>query len=185
MTLPRSTALIVIDVQIGMDDPVWGERNNPGAEANIARLLTSWRESDRPIFHIQHLSTNEQSPLRPGAPGVEIKDEAKPLWHEPVITKRVNSAFIGTDLETRLRQRGIATVVICGLTTNHCVETTTRMAGNLGFLTYLAGDACATFDRVGPDGVPYSAAQIHAVSLASLHGEFATVSSTSALIAEL
>lgn len=185
MTLPRTAALIIIDVQTGMDHPKWGARNNPDAEANVARLLSAWRESDRPIFHIQHLSTSEESPLRPGAPGVEIKDEAKPLWHEPVITKRVNSAFIGTDLEARLRQRGIGTVVICGLTTNHCVETTTRMAGNLGFVTYLAGDACATFDRTGPDGISYPAAQIHSVSLANLHGEFANVTSTVAIIADL
>jgi nicotinamidase-related amidase len=185
MPLPRSTALIVIDVQEGFDHPKWGPRNNPGAEANIARLLAAWRESDRPIFHIQHLSTTPGSPLQPGLPGVEIKEAAKPLWHEPVITKRVNSAFIGTDLEARLRQRGIQTVVICGLTTNHCVETTTRMAGNLGFVTHLAGDACATFDRMGPDGVTYTAEQIHAVSLANLHNEFATVRATDQILSDL
>jgi nicotinamidase-related amidase len=185
MPLPRSTALIVIDVQEGFDHPKWGPRNNPGAEANIARLLAAWRESDRPIFHIQHLSTTPGSPLQPGLPGVEIKESAKPLWHEPVITKRVNSAFIGTDLEARLRQRGIQTVVICGLTTNHCVETTTRMAGNLGFVTHLAGDACATFDRMGPDGVTYTAEQIHAISLANLHNEFATVRATDQILSDL
>lgn len=185
MPLPHTTALIVIDVQVGFDDPKWGARNNPDAEPNVARLLTAWRESERPIFHVQHLSTEEGSPLQPGLPGVEIKEIAKPLWHEPVITKRVNSAFIGTDLEARLKQRGIGTVVICGLTTNHCVETTTRMAGNLGFVTYLAGDACATFDRVGPDGVHYPAAHIHALSLANIHGEFATVRSTSEMLEDL
>lgn len=185
MTLPRSTALIVIDVQQGFDHPRWGARNNPDAEANVARLLAAWRESERPVFHIQHLSTDEDSPLQPGQPGVEIKEIVRPLWHEPVITKRVNSAFIGTDLEARLRQRGIQTLVICGLTTNHCVETTTRMAGNLGFATYLVGDACATFDRVGPDGVTYPAEQIHAVSLASLHGEFATVQTTDEILGQL
>jgi nicotinamidase-related amidase len=185
MSLPRATALIVIDVQAGFDHPKWGKRNNPNAEENVAKLLAAWRESERPIFHIQHLSTEEDSPLQPGRPGVEIKEIVKPLWHEPVITKRVNSAFIGTDLEARLRQRMVKTVVLCGLTTNHCVETTTRMAGNLGFDTYLAGDACATFDRVGPDGVTYAAEQIHAISLANLHGEFATVSSTEAIIGDL
>jgi nicotinamidase-related amidase len=185
MSLPRATALIVIDVQVGFDSPCWGPRNNPDAEKNVAKLLAAWRESDRPIFHIQHLSVDEDSPLQPGRPGVEIKEIAQPLWHEPVITKRVNSAFIGTELESRLRQRMIKSLVICGLTTNHCVETTTRMAGNLGFETYLASDACATFDRVGPDGQTYPADQIHAVSLANIHGEFATVSTTAELIADL
>ncbi len=185
MPLPRATALIVIDVQVGFDSPIWGTRNNPNAEQNVARLIAAWRESDRPVFHIQHLSVNESSPLQPGLPGVEIKEIAAPLWHEPVITKRLNSAFIGTELEARLRQRGLLTVVVCGLTTNHCVETTTRMAGNLGFDTYLASDACAAFDRMGPDGVNYPAEQIHSVSLASMHGEFATVMTTEAIIADL
>ena len=175
----------MVDVQYGLDDPGYGRRNNPGAEANIARLLAGWRESNRPIFHIQHLSTREDSPLAPGGPGVEIKAEAKPLWHEPVITKRVNCAFVGTDLEARLRQRGIATLLICGLTTNHCVDATTRMAGDLGFTTYLAGDAAATFDRVGPDGVLYPAEQIHGVCLASLQDEFATVVTTDEALSAL
>lgn len=182
--LPTTAALVVIDVQQGFDDPRWGRRNNPDAEANVARLLAAWRETTRPIFHIQHLSAQPDSPLQPGQPGAEIKAEARPLWHEPVITKRVNSAFIGTDLEARLRQRGINTVVVCGLTTNHCVETTTRMAGNLGFAAYLASDACAAFDRVGPDGITYPAEQIHAVTLANLHGEFATVRTTDELLSD-
>ena len=185
MPLPHATALIVIDVQQGFDHPKLGRRNNPDAESNVARLLAAWRESDRQIYHIQHLSTDDESPFQPGLPGVDHKEIAKPLWHEPIITKRVNSAFIGTDLETRIRQRMIKTLVICGLTTNHCVESTTRMAGNLGFETHLAGDACAAFDRVGPDGVTYPAEQLHAVSLANLHGEFATVQTTDDIIAAL
>lgn len=185
MPLPHATALIVIDVQEGFDHPQWGRRNNPDAEANVARLLAAWRASERPILHIQHLSTEPGSPLQPGLPGVEIKEAVKPLWHEPVITKRVNSAFIGTDLEARLRQRNVKTVVICGLTTNHCVETTTRMSGNLGFATHLVSDACATFDRVGPDGVTYSAEQLHAVTMANLHGEFATIRATDEILADL
>lgn len=182
VVLPQDTALIVIDVQRGFDDPRWGRRNNPDAEENIARLLAAWRRTGRPIVHIQHHSRSPQSPLRPGQPGNDIKDVARPLPGEPVIPKRVNSAFIGTDLERRLRAAGIGTVVIAGLTTDHCVATTTRMAGNLDFETYLVADATATFDRVGPDGVRYAAEQVHAVSLASMHEEFATVIDTAALL---
>lgn len=179
--LPRSAALLVVDVQQGFDDPFWGRRNNPDAEAQIAILLHAWRHTKRPVIHIQHMSTSPTSPLRPGQPGNAIKQIAYPLPDEPIITKRVNSAFIGTDLENRLGHLGAETLVIVGLTTNHCVSTTARMAGNFGFTTYVVSDATATFDRVGPDGVLYRAEEIHAISLASLHDEFATVVNTVAL----
>lgn len=185
MALDKNAALIIIDVQRGFDDPQWGRRNNPEAEANIARLLQAWRESGRPVYHVQHLSREPGSPLRPESPGCDFKDEVRPLDGEPIVQKHVNSAFIGTDLEDQLRRSGIDTVVITGLTTNHCVSTTTRMAGNLGFNTYVVGDAAATFDRLGPDGRLFPAEQVHDVSLASLHEEFATVTTTADVLALL
>lgn len=180
--LDRDTALIVIDVQDGLDDPVWGRRNNPDAESNMARLLADWRAKGRPIFHVQHMSQRSTSPLRPNQPGNAIKRIVAPQGDEPVIQKTVNSAFIGTDLTERLWEAGIQSVVIVGLTTNHCVETSARMAGNLGFTTFVVDDATATFDRTGYDGVQYPAETVHAVSLASLHGEFATVVKTDQLL---
>jgi nicotinamidase-related amidase len=183
--LPENAALVVVDVQKGMDDPALGNRNNPWAEENVARLLKAWRETGRPIFHVQHLSTMPDSPLRAGTPGAGIKDQAKPLADEPVIHKAVNSAFIGTDLEPRLLREGIGVLVLAGLTTNHCVETTARMAGNLGFDTYFVSDATATFDRTGPDGTLHRAEDIHAMTLANLHGEFATVVETRSVLGML
>ncbi|MFI5349906.1 MAG: cysteine hydrolase family protein [Elusimicrobiota bacterium] len=180
--MDQNTALIIIDVQNGFDDPSWGRRNNPGAEAAIERLLGAWREAKRPILHVQHLSRNPASPLRPGQRGVEIKDAVKPLPGEAVITKQVNSAFIGTNLEDRLRRAGIKNLVLTGLCTDHCVSTTTRMAANLGFGAIVPADACATFDRTGHDGKVYSAEEIHRTALASLHGEFATVVVSDALL---
>ena len=180
--LPANAALIIVDVQKGFDDPRWGRRNNPEAEANIARLLDVWRRSRRPIFHIQHGSRHKDSPLSPSAGGHEFKEIVKPRQSELVIQKCVNSAFIGTDLELKLRESGIGTIVIVGLTTDHCVATTARMAGNLGFDTYVVSDATATFDRQGPDGRHYGAEEVHAVNLASLNGEFAVVVSSKQLL---
>jgi len=173
--LPQDAGLIIVDVQKGFDDAKWGSRNNPDAEQKIAALLAAWRSTGRPVFHVQHLSKLEDSPLSPRNPGCEIKEIVRPREQEPVFQKHVNSAFIGTQLENTLRQRGIRTVVIVGLTTPHCVSTTARMAANLGFEVLMASDASAAFDTAGPDGKRYSAEEIHRISLATLHGEFATV----------
>jgi len=175
---PTNAALIIVDVQKGFDDPRWGRRNNPQAESNIQRLLEAWRKSHMPVFYIQHCSKVADSPLRPGTPGNEIKDIVAPLSEEPVVRKNVNSAFIGTDLESQLRRKRIGTLVIVGITTDHCVSTTARMARNMGFDVYVVSDATSTFDRVGPDGTTYKAEVIHDVNLASLHNEFATVVNT-------
>ena len=181
-SIPRTAALIIVDVQKGFEEPYWGQRNNPEAEENIARLLDAWRRTGRPIYHIQHQSTKPNSTLRPGYVGSEIKEIVRPLGGEPVLQKNVNSAFIGTDLEARLRGGSQDTVVITGLTTDHCVSTTTRMAANLGFKAYVVADGTATFERTGYDGRHYEAEDIHAMELTSLNGEFATIVDTAALL---
>lgn len=178
----QNTALIIIDVQKGFDEPVWGERNNPQAEDNIVRLLEAWRKHRRPIFHVQHMSLSPTSPLNPNHPGNAIKDALQPREGELLIQKNVNSAFIGTDLEQQLRQIGCNSLVIVGLTTPHCVSTTTRMAGNLGFETYLVSDATAAFALTGHDGRKFSAQEIHEVTLVTLNSEFATVVETNELL---
>lgn len=183
--IAENACLLLVDVQEGMDDPVWGRRNNPQAEPNISRLLSAWRETDRPVVIIQHLSRNPASPLAPDKPGVRLKPIVTPRPGEFHMTKRVNSAFIGTDLEELLRKNGWDTVVIAGLTTPHCCSTTARMAGNLGFSTYMAADAMAAFDLTGPDGRLVPAETIHQVELASLHGEFATVLDTDEIVRSL
>ena len=181
------TALIVVDVQRAFDEweAAGKRRNNPQALARIADLLGAFRDRGAPIFHIRHQGTRPNSSFLPDGSGYPVKDEAREIGEEPVIVKRVNSAFIGTDLETRLRAADIKALVICGATTNHCVETTTRMAGNLGFDTRLVRDATWTFDRVGPDGDVHSAEEIHAMTLANLNGEFARIVSAAEAIAAL
>jgi nicotinamidase-related amidase len=179
---PLDAVLIVVDVQQAFDDASWGSRNNPQAEANIAALLAGWRDTQRPVIHVRHRSARPDSLFHPDHAGFQAKPQAQALPGEPLIYKQVNSAFIGTDLEQRLRARGAATLVIVGITTDHCVSTSTRMAGNFGFDTYLVADATATFERVGPDGRRFSAEQMHDSALASLHGEFATVLSAAAAL---
>jgi len=173
-------ALLLIDIQDGIG---WEGRNNPDAEQQAARLLAAWRETGRPVIHVRHLSTEPASLLRPELPGSAIKQVVSPLEREPVVEKQVNSAFIGTGLEERLRSEGVDKVVIAGLTSDHCVSATARMAGDLGFDAYVVADATATFDRTGPDGEHLPAEQVHAVSLATLDGEFATVVKTEEVLA--
>lgn len=176
--LTDKTALIIIDVQDGLDDPKYGKRSTPDAEANMARLLADWRANHRPIFHIQHMSVNPDSPLRPELPGNAIKRMVAPQDGEPVLHKTVNNAFVGTDLERRLREDDIQSVVIVGLTTEHCVSTTARMAGDLGFTTIVVADATAAHEHRGYDGIQYPAETVHALSLVSLQDEFATILTT-------
>jgi nicotinamidase-related amidase len=179
----RSETLILIDVQNGFDHVCWGRRNNPDAEENIERLLDAWRRTGRPVIHVRHDSTSPSSPLRPGQPGNDLKEAVKPMPGEPVVSKAVNSAFIGTDLEERLRRSGTLAVVLVGITTNHCVSTTARMAANLGFDVRVVSDATATFDMRSPFGTLVPAEVMHEIGLTELHGEFASVVDTEAVIA--
>ncbi len=181
----REAALVVIDVQKAFDQWEAGgaRRNNPDAIHRIADLLAAFRTAGLPIFHIRHRGTSPDSSFNGVA--CEVKDEARERDGEPVLVKSVNSAFIGTDLEQRLRTAGIAAVVICGATSNHCVETTTRMAGNLGFDARFVQDATWTFDRSGPDGRLHSAAEIQAMTEANPSDEFAEIVTTREIVLAL
>ncbi len=177
-------ALILIDIQKGFDDiEYWGgQRNNPNAEENARELLKIWRKYQLPIFHIKHSSSNPKSLLHETNAGNEFKDIVAPIGNEPVIKKKVNSAFIGTNLKEQLDNLKITKLVLVGLTTDHCVSTTTRMAGNFGFDAFVVSDATATFNKIGFDGQNYPAELIHDTALASLNEEFATIVTTASLI---
>ena len=173
--MPREAALLVIDLQNAIDHPSWGERNNPQAEQNVAALLSAWRLTHRPIYHIRHDSAEPASHYRPGQAGNDFKPEARPLAGETIISKTTNSAFVATGLEARLRAAQQILVVVTGVITNNSVEATVRMAGNLGFETYLVEDACFTFGRKDWNGMWRTAAEVHGMSLANLNGEYYTV----------
>ncbi len=177
------TALLLIDVQKGINDTAYyggptGRRNNLDAESNILSMLEPWRKFGRRVAFTRHDSIEEGSPLKLSLesgeqlPGMEIKDGD--IW----VSKSVNSGFIGTSLELYLRRANIHRLVIAGYFTNVCVETTTRMAGNMGFDTYLVHDACATMNSVGIDGTDYDPQLVHDMAIASMHGEFCTAITT-------
>ena len=180
----KATALLLIDAQQAFGDPSWGPRNNPQAETNLGRLLAAFRAAGRPVIHVRHDSTEPGSTLRPGQPGNALMPGLEPAGEEPLFAKSVNSAFIGTDLEAHLRARGIEGMVIGGFITNHCVSTTARMAGNLGFRAIVVADACATFDFRDGAGV-IAAETMHRVGLAELRGEFAEICDTQEVLGRL
>lgn len=183
LQLPPDAVLLTVGVQKGFDQ--FPKRNNPGAESNVAALHAAWRKAGRPLVHVRHDSVEPLSVFRPGLPGNAFKPEAEPQGKEPVVRESVHSAFIGTDLEGRLRQMGARTLVVFGIQTNYCVATTARMAGNLGYKTYVVGDACATFPQKLLTGRTVDAQTAHDLALAELHGEFATVVSTQDVLAAL
>lgn len=180
--MERNKALIIIDVQKAFDDKKWGERNNLDAEENIEKVLERCREHQWEIIHIQHTSDNQESVFYYKGEGFPIKQMVAPFQQEKVITKRVNSAFIGTDLDEYLQACHIETIAIVGLTTPHCVSTTTRMSGNLGYKTYLLSDATAAFGMKDYHGEFIDADTIHHLSLATIHDEFANVLTTQQFI---
>ena len=173
-------ALLLIDFQIGFDNiEYWGgHRNNPNAEENAQQLLELWRGNGLPVFHIKHCSTNPASPLNEMNAGNQFKDSLKPMSHEHVIKKNVHSAFIGTNLKELFHSKKINQLVMVGLTTDHCISTSARMAENFGFDTFIVSDATATFNKKGLQGQIYAAELIHDTALASLNKEFATIVST-------
>lgn len=175
-------ALVVVDAQTGFDDPRWGSRDNPACDDNIERLVGEWSRRRRPLVYVRHDSDEPGSPLHPDSPGNRLKSYLTP---EPdlLVTKRVNSAFHGApDLHAWLTATGVGGIVVCGITTNHCCETTARVGGNLGHHVLFVLDATHTFDRRGPDGRTWSADRLAQATAVNLHGEFADVVTTAELI---
>jgi nicotinamidase-related amidase len=181
--LATNAALVIIDMQQGMNDPKLGRRNNPDAEQHIQQLLGTWRLSQRPIIHVRHMSRSPGSVFWPGQPGCEFQQALAPLKHEHVMEKNVPDAFTATGLERWLHMRSIKQLVIVGVITNNSVESTARSGGNLGFDVVVAGDACYTFDQVDLSGRLWPAEEVHALSLSNLAMDYARVVDTAELLA--
>lgn len=181
----QETALLVVGVQRGFDDPVWGARNNPGAEDRIVQLIAAWRKARRPVIFCRHVSVEPASPLKSGSQGTDFKPGAAPLPGELVVDKSTNSAFVGTRLEAELKAKGIRAAVVVGFTANHCVDATIRVGADLGFTMYAVADAVVSFDRVSWDGRLVKAEDLQLATLTSLNQEFATVIESEALLGSL
>ena len=175
--IKKNPALLLVDIQKAFLEKDYPGliRNNEHAEFICGKILKKWRTLDLPIIHVRHSSTNPESKLHKSRPGFEFNDYVTPLENEMVLTKEVNSAFIGTNLENILIKSHIDTLVIVGMTTNHCISTTVRMSGNLGFDTYLISDSTACYNTKGLNGEIIDCNTIYNSALASLQEEFATV----------
>lgn len=181
--LPSDAVLMIVDVQLAIDDPKWGPRNNPDAEDHIAALLEAWRIAHMPVFHVRHDSTEPDSPYRPGTPGHDFKPQTQPKPGETLIGKSANSAFIGTDLEERLDLIGATTLVVCGVLTHNSLEATVRHAGNLGYRVFVPADACWSVDVRDLAGRVWPAEDVHQLSLAVMNREYAGITTSAELIA--
>jgi nicotinamidase-related amidase len=178
LAFDKPAALLPIDMQQAFDTPPWPRRWNSELDRNGLTLLDLWRRVGWPILHVQHDSVESSSTLRPDRPGHAFREGFAPQGMEPLVSKSVNAAFIGTDLELRLRRLGLETIVAFGISTDICVSTTTRVGANLGFRMVVVGDACDCFDLPGPGGVTILAETIHTAHLATLAFEFARVTTT-------
>jgi nicotinamidase-related amidase len=174
--------LIIVDMQKCMASAAAGARNNPSAEQNIASLLAAWRAADATVVHVRHISRSSKSLFAPGQAGVEFQPALAPLPGEHVVEKNVPDGFIHTGLERWLRVRGVDQLVVVGVSTNNSVESTVRTAGNLGFNTLVVADATFAFEKTDYAGVHRSADEVHAMSLANLNREYATITDTRSLL---
>lgn len=185
MEIHRKAALIIIDMQQGIHHPKLGRRNNPDAEQQMLALLQAWRRTERTVIHVRHFSREPDSVFWPGQSGVEFQPEFLPWDGEGELHKQVPDAFCHSALEGWLRADGIRQVIIIGVVTNNSVESTARTGGNLGFEVIVPHDACYTFDGADFFGHPRSAEEIHGMSLANLHGEYAQVVGTEEILRSL
>lgn len=177
--------LLIIDMQQAMASAAAGPRNNPEAERNIAILLQRWRDAGAGVVHVRHISTKPGSLFWPGQPGVQFQEELAPLPGAHVVEKNVTDAFINTGLERWLRVRGVDRLVIVGVSTNNSVESTARSAGNLGFQSTVVADATFAFGKVDYAGTQRTPDEVHAMALANLNGEYATITTTANLLQSL
>ena len=178
-----SKALLIIDIQNDYFKGGACELVNPQiASANAKKLLKKFREENIPVFHIQHINVRENGTyLLPNTNGVLIHEDVKPLENEKIITKNFPNSFSKTTLLDELEKQNIKELVICGMMTHMCIDSTTRAAFDLGFDCVVAYDACCTKDlEFNKNRV--SAVDVHDCFMASLNGIFAKILNTDEIL---
>ena len=178
----KNAALIVINAQNGLLDPLMGSRCNSEAEENISKIISKWRMNNLCIIHVRHVSEDRKSLFFKESPGVNFIRALAPEKNELTIDKAKSSAFSETSLLEELTGRGIETIVLTGFTANECIDATARQANEFGFSTIVIGDATATFDFLGHDGKIYKADRVHKLILANLHALFSEIMTTETLV---
>lgn len=178
------TALIIIDQQQGLNSPKLGPRNNPDAETVMLKLLSAWRAARRPIIHVKHRSIEPASVFWPDQQGFEFKPDFLPQGDELIIEKSIPCAILTTDLKKILDQKNIREIVLVGASTNNSIEATARTASGLGFAVIVIEDACFTFAKQDYSGAVRTAAEVHAMSLANLSGEYTQIITANELLKE-
>jgi nicotinamidase-related amidase len=172
----KDTALLLIDLQ--NDYFPGGSMELVGSEAAVqqaARLLQAFRQKGLPVFHVQHISKRPGATFfLPGTKGAEIHDAVKPQAGESVTVKHFPNSFRETNLQETLRGAGITKLVVAGMMTHMCVDTSVRAAADMGFACSLAEDACATKD-LAFNGAKVDSQSVQLSYLAGLNGAFASV----------
>ncbi|MDQ8044398.1 MAG: cysteine hydrolase family protein [Solirubrobacteraceae bacterium] len=179
--MPR--ALVLIDIQNDYFPGGAFPLVEPDEAARVAsQILEAFRDSGEPIFHIQHVATEPDATFfKPGTPGVEIHPAVAPEGSEPVIRKASPNAFLGTSLQADLEAAGTKDLVVLGMMTSTCVDSTVRAASDLGYSVTVAADACAAPD-LSFDGVDVPGAAVHAAFIAALRDSFAKIAMSHELI---
>jgi len=182
MTLDlANTVLLPIDMQRAFDAAPWPRRWNDRVDENGLALLAAWRSAGRPIIHVRHDSVQPGSSLAPGTTGNAFRPGFEPLEGEQLVSKSVNSAFIGTDLDLRLKRLAAKHIVTFGISTDMCVSTTVRTGSNMGWDMILVPDACDCFDLPDGAGGTVAAEDVQRAHVATLGFEFARIMGTAEL----